>query len=155
MPPGLVLKSSVLAVAMVSGLAGSTAGTTLEQLRDKSRPLLIFAGTAEEPRLNLQLEWIRQSADEARERDLVPVAVVEQGTSPTETSLKTSEVEAARRKFHIGAREFVVVLVGKDGGEKLRSSEPISFEQLRSAIDAMPMRQDEMSKRNKGRRSSL
>ena len=51
---------------------------------------------------------------------------------------------ALRRQFHIAPAEFAVVLVGKDGGEKKRWRQPVTFEQLRDTIDAMPMRQDEM-----------
>jgi len=37
----------------------------------------------------------------------------------------------------------MVVLIGKDGGEKLRSAQPITAERLFATIDAMPMRQSE------------
>ncbi|SDG31801.1 protein of unknown function [Dyadobacter soli] len=39
---------------------------------------------------------------------------------------------------------FTFILVGRDGGEKLRSSEVVSAEKLFGLIDAMPMRKDEM-----------
>ena len=42
------------------------------------------------------------------------------------------------------AAAFTFILVGKDGGEKLRSDTVVSAEQLFSIIDAMPMRKDEM-----------
>ena len=57
--------------------------------------------------------------------------------------LTTSEEEAAERRFHVGDNEFTVVLIGKDGGEKLRSRSPVSMERLIEVIDAMPMRQKE------------
>jgi hypothetical protein len=42
---------------------------------------------------------------------------------------------------------FAAVLVGRDGGEKLRSAEPVPAEKLFDLIDAMPMRQREMRAR--------
>jgi hypothetical protein len=36
------------------------------------------------------------------------------------------------------------VLLGKDGGEKLRSRTPVTMERLNTLIDAMPMRQQEV-----------
>lgn len=39
---------------------------------------------------------------------------------------------------------FMVVLVGKDGGEKFRSTKPVSTDQLFGIIDQMPMRKQEM-----------
>ena len=48
-----------------------------------------------------------------------------------------------------GAADFVVILIGKDGGEKLRSRHPLRVESLTKGIDAMPMRQDEMRSRSR------
>lgn len=39
---------------------------------------------------------------------------------------------------------FTFILVGRDGGKKLRSSKVVSAEKLFGLIDAMPMRKDEM-----------
>ena len=42
---------------------------------------------------------------------------------------------------------FRVRLVGKDGGVKLDRSTPMTIDELFTIIDAMPMRQDEVSNR--------
>jgi hypothetical protein len=39
---------------------------------------------------------------------------------------------------------FEVILIGKDGGVKLRAKTPISIQELFSLIDAMPMRRQEL-----------
>ncbi len=44
-------------------------------------------------------------------------------------------------------KTFSVVLIGKDGGEKLRRTTPLSPEELFAIVDAMPMRRDEMRER--------
>lgn len=131
-------------MAAVPALAWAAAAPTLAGLRDRARPLLIFAPTADDVRLRDQLDVLRTNAAEARERDLIAIAIPERGSQSTEMKLSVEEAVSARKQFHVGSGEFVVVLVGKDGGEKLRSREPISFEKLRSKIDAMPMRQNEM-----------
>ena len=43
---------------------------------------------------------------------------------------------------------FRVVLIGKDGGVKLRQEEPISVADLFALIDSMPMRKQEMRQRS-------
>lgn len=43
-----------------------------------------------------------------------------------------------------GAPAFSVVLIGKDGGEKLRRTTPLPPEELFAVVDAMPMRRAEM-----------
>jgi len=45
------------------------------------------------------------------------------------------------------ASEFSVVLIGKDGGEKLRQKSPLTAKELFVIVDAMPMRRAEMEKR--------
>ena len=41
-----------------------------------------------------------------------------------------------------------VLLIGKDGGVKLRSTEPVSTDELFALIDSMPMRRREMEERD-------
>ena len=45
-------------------------------------------------------------------------------------------------------KTFSVVLVGKDGGEKLRRTTPLAPAELFALVDAMPMRRAEMRERN-------
>jgi hypothetical protein len=52
-----------------------------------------------------------------------------------------------RSRFGATRAAFRVVLVGKDGGTKLAQSSPILPDALFGAIDAMPMRRDEMRRR--------
>ncbi|NYD89522.1 DUF4174 domain-containing protein [Sphingomonas melonis] len=47
---------------------------------------------------------------------------------------------ALRKRYRLPAGGFVAILIGKDGGEKLRSAKPILPEVLAGTIDAMPMR---------------
>jgi hypothetical protein len=44
----------------------------------------------------------------------------------------------------MGAKAFLVVLIGKDGKEKLRSGVPMPPQELFAIVDAMPMRRAEM-----------
>ena len=49
-----------------------------------------------------------------------------------------------RKEFRIVPHQLTVVLIGKDGGEKFRSNDPVTIEKLDALIDAMPMRQQEV-----------
>ncbi len=42
------------------------------------------------------------------------------------------------------AKSFSIILVGKDGGEKLRRTTPLPPDELFALVDAMPMRRAEM-----------
>lgn len=51
------------------------------------------------------------------------------------------------KKWNIDtASRFTFILVGRDGGEKLRSSDVVSAEKLFGLIDAMPMRKNEVER---------
>jgi hypothetical protein len=50
-------------------------------------------------------------------------------------------------QIQFGTKSFSVVLIGKDGGEKLRRAIPLSPEELFAVVDAMPMRRAEMRER--------
>ncbi|TLU99525.1 DUF4174 domain-containing protein [Dyadobacter luticola] len=57
---------------------------------------------------------------------------------------------SAWKKWDIDSTaSFTFILVGRDGSEKLRSSEVVSAEKLFGLIDAMPMRKNEI-KRSRG-----
>ena len=49
-----------------------------------------------------------------------------------------------RERYGVTADGFAAVLIGRDGGEKLRSTEPVSAALLFGTIDAMPVRRREM-----------
>lgn len=118
--------------------------TTLAQLRDRYRPLLLFAARPDDPSLLAQLTKLKDAAPGLKERDVLVIAIAYKDPSPTEVSLSAAEGAAARRAFHVAPEDFTAILLGKDGGEKYRSAKPVSFERLQSKIDSMPMRKNEM-----------
>ncbi len=124
---------SLLATAMLLGFA-------LPPL-ENTRPLYVFTPSGNDPRAVEQTRVIRTNQPEADDRQLV--LILETVGHPTPDD---SDQAAARRRFHVAPQDFTVILVGKDGGEKLRSNHPIPFDKLRDTIDSMPMRQQEMKR---------
>ena len=117
---------------------------SLSSLRNHARVLLIFAPAPEDPQLQIQLRRLHENAPAAAARDLVAIAVPCKSPSPTQAMLTDDAAEAARRHFNVAPMDFTVILLGKDGGEKLRSSKPLAFDKLRDTIDAVPMHQQSM-----------
>lgn len=120
--------------------------TTLAALKDHFRPLLIFAASPDDPGLRAELTRLHDDAGGLAERDVLVIAVPFHNPSPTDTALTQADAEAARRRFSVAPDEFAVLLIGKDGGEKLRSGKPVSFSKLQDTIDRMPMRKEEARK---------
>jgi hypothetical protein len=139
------------AVFALSGVAQVTGLTRLKDLKDRARPLLIFAPKPDDPQLQIQVRTLNEHAAETHDRDLVPIALPYNNPSPTPAQLTPTDAEAARRHFHVNPGDFAVILIGKDGGSKLRSDKPLTMEKLNETIDAMPMRQDEMKSKQGSR----
>ncbi len=129
--------------------------TTLAAMRDCDRPLLIFAPDATDARLTAQLAELRLHAANLRERDVRASVILPGPASVSVEALRgvptatLTAAESARvvEDFKVEAAAFYVVLVGKDGGEKLRSETVLPIGKLDSTIDGMPMRQDEMKRK--------
>jgi Domain of unknown function (DUF4174) len=126
---------------------------TLRAMRDCYRPVLVFAPTARDASFAAQQALLEQYADDMMDRNLLYVPVLAQSAQfqrPLDApyvELKQSEMNAIRARFGVSPPDFVVVLVGKDGGEKFRTKKPISVLRLDSLVDAMPMGQQEKSAR--------
>ena len=57
--------------------------------------------------------------------------------------LNAKEMQSIRERFHIPADSFLVLLLGEDGQEKLRSTRPVPATRLNGLIDATPERRIE------------
>lgn len=109
-----------------------------------SRRLLVL--TAEGPEAAVQRGLLAGEQQGLEERDLTVLQVGAEvdyvagvhGTDPLPPAT------AFGQRFGLPDRNFQVVLVGKDGGVKLRRDEPLAPRDLWAVIDAMPMRMREM-----------
>ncbi len=94
-----------------------------------SRRVLILFGSPASP------------AMQAQQADL---AAHTAGVAERDTTVLVSNDPALRQRLGAPEGEFAAVLVGKDGGVKLRSTTPIRYGELAATVDAMPMRRGEM-----------
>ncbi len=123
----------------------------LQSMRDHDRPVLLFADPRD-PRLTTQFVELQQHAAELRERQMRMVLVTTSSapngdhTLTGAVTVSAEEAAALRSRFHIASGSFALILIGKDGGEKFRTSSPVAFEALRDIVDSMPMRQQEMQR---------
>ena len=140
-------------LSMCHPASAQTPNQTLASFVDKNRVLLVFAPTDQDPRLHEQLNLLSHHSQDMKERDLILIPVpMQSGPPTTPDTLRTlrppiisaSEQLTLHHRFRVAPRDFAAILLGKDGGEKLRSATPISIERLNGTIDAMPMRRQEM-----------
>jgi hypothetical protein len=122
---------------------------TLAAMRHCYRPLLVFAPGTNDARLKKQGAILDADADDMMDRFvmLTPILTDSRGyQTPLDTPyivLGKSEMQAIRTRFHVAEGSFVVLLLGEDGSEKLRSEEPIGAGRLNALIDTMPSRKAE------------
>lgn len=114
--------------------APASAESSLQAYKWENRVLLLFGpGTSSE--LDRQKLILAADPRGLEERDMIV--------------LEPSETQDLQARFEINPARFTAILVGKDGGEKLRSNSPITLEELYGLIDQMPMRRQEMRRQQR------
>ena len=96
-----------------------------------NRPIVVLADSPGDPRFVEQMRLLRERLPDLKDRDVVVI-------TDTEPSQKTD----LRQKLR--PRGFMLVLIGKDGGIKLRKPSPWSVREISRVIDKMPMRRQEI-----------
>ncbi|WP_099041546.1 DUF4174 domain-containing protein [Mycobacterium neglectum] len=141
----LALTLVVLITSTALG-APTAAAAELSDYRWERRPLLLFAPTENDPRLVETLSRIEASRCDFVSRDMVLGLVVTDGNSTLDGHvIDADESQALTNQYAIGENAFSVLLIGKDGGEKLRVNEVPDLQTIYSVIDGMPMRSREMN----------
>jgi hypothetical protein len=97
------------------------------------REVLVFAPEGISEKLDQQLKILKSDPKGLQERD---IKISENRLTP--------ENLARYKNFTLSKQNFTFILIGKDGGEKYRSTEVVSLVKLYSLIDAMPMRKYEL-----------
>lgn len=138
-----MLLTATVAAAAFATVAGATG---VEAFRGEARPVVLFAPSRDTAAAAGQIRALTGARAALDEREM-PVFVV---TKTDVTTLSggpapaTLGAGALRARFEVGDDAFALVLIGKDGEEKLRSNEPVAAEKLTGLVDEMPMRRREV-----------
>ncbi len=125
----LALMLIVLVASAVLGSATAAAAELSDYLWER-RPLLVFAPTDSDPRLVETLSRIEASRCDFADRDMVLGLLVSEGNSTLDGQvINADEPQRLRDQYAIGENAFSVLLIGKDGGEKLRVNEVPDLQQ--------------------------
>ena len=136
----------IILAASAALMPAAAAATELGDYLWQRRPLLLFAPTQSDPRLVETVRRIEASRCDFTDRDMVLGVIVTEGSSTLDGQvLDTSQVRKLLSAFRIGVNTFSVVLIGKDGGKKLRVAGVPDLAAIYAVIDGMPMRSSEIS----------
>lgn len=128
----IFIATTAIMAGFVSLMSNDAQAASLQSYRWKSRVIALLAERADDARIAEQQKIIASMGQGAPERDIVVLTFAGEAAQPL------------RRDLGAPDDGFAAVLVGKDGGAKLVSRQPIAAEKLSATIDAMPMRKDEM-----------
>ncbi len=123
-----------------------TSISSMESFTWRNRPVLVFAPQASHPLLVAQRAAIADHLDQLRDRDIVIIEVAGDSVTIDTRNAPNLSAEDLRARYRLRPTEAAVLLVGKDGGVKLREYRVMSVQTLFETIDAMPMRRQEMSR---------
>jgi hypothetical protein len=114
----------------------------LNQYQWQNRVILVFADSKESDQYQKQVQEFTSQDEGFQDRDLITFHLFSDGNSFLEDQdISKQDVKKLQKRFKIQPGSFAVILLGKDGTEKLRAEERLSTDKLFNIIDAMPMRQ--------------
>ncbi|WP_235062802.1 DUF4174 domain-containing protein [Indibacter alkaliphilus] len=112
---------------------------TLEDLRWKNRVVLYF------PHDTSSWTFPDDSiSNEIEERKIKYFVISDTAFSNSEMEFSQAYLDKLKIRYKMGSKLDSWVLIGLDGGAKVRKEEKIDWEYIFKTIDAMPMRQSEI-----------
>ena len=116
---------------------------TLRASRWQKRILLVAAPTATQADFQRQKALLAANQAQLADRDMLVLDVLYD-------QLPAADRQFLAQKIGLPPAGFVVVLIGKDGGVKAKSTHPMAPATLFATVDGMPMRRAEMQRTHAG-----
>ncbi|AYD04525.1 DUF4174 domain-containing protein [Neorhizobium sp. NCHU2750] len=126
------------AIAVLAVTSQASAMESLSQYAWKNRVLILF-GTSGNQKLASQVQLLKGRQSNLAARDMVVISVIGDEIRPIYGNSSKIDARQLRREADITSGGFQAVLVGKDGGIKLRSQDVITDATVFGLIDRMPM----------------
>ncbi|WOK04791.1 DUF4174 domain-containing protein [Imperialibacter roseus] len=127
------------------GLGGEKSGDPLVPFAWKNRIILFFHSESNAGIGVEQVALFKKQQKEFDDRDLV-LGVIEGGRNGAigGASIGAKDAATLQQTFNPTHSHFLIVLIGKDGGVKLKEQTVVSVETIFDLVDSMPMRRAEM-----------
>lgn len=121
----------------------------LDDYRWERRVLVIFSPSDDHPEYQKQIKQLKGKKAGLVERHMLIVHVLPGDLAKLELEEpKEINQQKLRERFDVKKEPFSVLLIGKDGGTKMRSEQALQIQSIFGRIDSMPMRQREMHDQN-------
>lgn len=113
----------------------------------KDRLLLILTSENSKADYQKQIDILKEYTEGLEERKLVVYTIYPDKFKKGLDSKDWTSSGSLNEQYRENNRDFEILLVGLDGGIKIRQDEVMTIEQLFSRIDAMPMRRSEIQRK--------
>lgn len=123
----------IMSLLVPAGISAQEASDDLSSYQWLSRVLVVFADSPNDPRFISQLEMLAEEMPELEARDVVILT----DTNP--------DAEGPLR-IELHPRDFMIVLLDKEGKVVLRKPTPWTVREISRAIDKLPLRLDELER---------
>ena len=139
----MLILSTVLAAGSAQAL---DAGRLMPAMTWEKRVLLTFAPDDGHAPFLRQKALLRAVEEGLRERDMSVIHAFADQRVSVDGTPHAAGATSFYDRFAVGAGEFRVILVGKDGSVKLNRADVVAIDDLFALIDSMPMRRLEMQR---------
>lgn len=116
----------------------------LSEFKWQNRLLVIFTESENSQTLEKQMKIFEKQAEDLEDRKLMVIHSIpgkHHSIFPNSTDWKNSSLYEKKENKDA---DYEIILIGLDGGVKLRQNELLKTKKLFALIDSMPMRQAEM-----------
>ena len=136
-------------LAMSSFLISTSMNPILKHQWEE-RVLIVTASSPTNIGYKSQQQLLTEGKKGMKERNLVIYRLYsDHWVDPNQEMLSQEDADAIYDAYGIEKGTFSVVLIGKDGGVKMRKDDLVSTREIFQLIDSMPMRQQEMRRKAK------
>lgn len=136
------MKNFIIASATLLFAVSASRAFAIDELnryKSENRVVILF-GQAGDQKIAKQVEILKNQESNLAERAVVVMTVIGDEVRPVYGDATGVDARKLRQQADIRDNTFQAVVIGKDGGVKLRSSNVLTDDKLFGLIDSMPMR---------------
>ncbi len=141
------IKTFILVIMILN-----SAGMKAQDISDhkwENRLVLILTDQTDNENCRKQVEELKNHQDGVNERKILVYCITPESFKTGLSDEKWQKAETVYNRYKKTDSQPEIILIGLDGGVKLRANEFLSAQELFATVDAMPMRRQEMKRQKK------
>ncbi|GAA4799666.1 DUF4174 domain-containing protein [Litoribaculum gwangyangense] len=146
-----IKRIKIIALILLALKTGIMMSQEITDHRWKNRVLLVFTQDINAPNFKKQIDELKKNEKGLKNRKLIIYQIAKDSFRTGFTNLKWEKTPNSFVNFKDKNSTFSIVLIGLDGGIKLKQKRFLSCIDLFNIIDVMPMRQQEIMDNTKSK----